>query len=236
MKKFLFLFFIVYIAQFSYAQNEDLNDLQFNEICSIYDTAPSELKSRIDSIFTDYVNEHKAIQVKSICNVPFGSSMDEASYLLHNKFGAEMNIKLNDLTISYEDIKYAGIDFKNVYFMFQSDGIRNYFNCCIFVKPAKTKEEAAKIMELYKSVLSNKYDLVETEDAMGFKSYGGGISPLWNGHWYPLVKDINSTNPKYLVAIKTDVIEYDSTVVESFGNKYGVRMIYGPYEYVTEEF
>lgn len=236
MKKFLFLFFVVYLAQYSYAQNDDLNDLQFSDLISIYETASPELKSRIDSIFTDLVEKHKSIQVKSICGVPFGVSMAEAASILHNKYGEAMDSKPNELAISYKDIRYAGVQFDNVHFLFQSDGIRNYFCTCIFVNGAKTEAEANIIIDLYKSVLSKKYELSEIDGPMGFKIYSGGISPLWNGNWYTFVKDIQSTDTKYLDAIHTDVIEYNSTLIEAFGNRYGVRMIYGPYEYVTEEF
>ena len=110
----------------------------------------------------------------------------------------------------------------------------NYLNSCIFVNGAKTKAEAEAIIESYRAALSRKYELTEIVGEIGFKAYGGGISPLWDGKWHTLLESLNKDS--YLTAVLTDVIEYESNIVREFGNKYGVRIIYGPYEFVKEEF
>lgn len=91
-------------------------------------------------------------------------------------------------------------------------------------------------MDLYNEVLSKKYQLFETTDDFGFKIYGGGVSPLWDGSWFDYVS--NLSDGKYSTAIHTDVIEYDDDLVSEYGYKYkyGVRIVYAPFEYVKEEF
>lgn len=96
------------------------------------------------------------------------------------------------------------------------------------LKRQKTKKDIQPRLNLYKELLSKKYTLSEVVGDLGFLDYGGGVSPLWSGSPFELLDN--------LTAIHTDVIEYDSNVVDTFGNRYGVRIIYGPYNYVDEEF
>lgn len=41
---------------------------------------------------------------------------------------------------------------------------------------------------------------------------------------------------KYGTGIHTDIIKYENNLVKVYGNPYAVRIIYGPYDYVKEEF
>ena len=135
----------------------------------------------------------------------------------------------------YNNVKYGGMDFDSVYFLFQSDGYTSFFNTCIFIKDAKNKSRANEIMESYKRLLSKKYEpLSEDTDNLGFKNFSGGISPFWNGNWYDFFSMLS--DGIYLTAVHTDVIKYSENLVRDFGNKYGVRIVYGPYQYVKEEF
>lgn len=209
-------------------------NLTTEDIVRYYPLASPEEKVVIDSLFSDLVEKQKAVQVTSICGVPFGSSRLEAGRVLRNKFG-EPYFLSDDSHIVYNNVKYGGMDFDSIHFLFQSDGYNSYFNTCIFIKGAKNKSKANEIMESYKRLLSKKYEpLSEDTDALGFKNYGGGISPLWNGNWYDFMTKLS--DGIYLTAVHTDVIEYDENLVRDFGNKYGVRIIYGPYQYVEEEF
>ena len=56
------------------------------------------------------------------------------------------------------------------------------------------------------------------------------------GYLY-LIWDVLCYNGQsYLTAVHTDVIEFDKEINIIKGLLYGVRIIYGPYEYVVEEF
>lgn len=212
------------------AQNENITT---EDIIRYYPLASPEEKVVIDSLFSDFVSSQKANQIKSICNVPFGVTRSEAGRILRNKFG-EPNYLSSDTHIVYNNVKYGGIDFDSIHFLFQSDGYNSFLNTVIFINGAKNKSKANEIMELYRNLLSKKYELSEDTDALGFKNYGGGVSPLWNGNWYDFMTNLSSGI--YLTAVHTDVIEYEDNLVRDFGDKYGVRIIYGPFQYVTEDF
>ena len=230
MKFFFSLFLFLWVPLFMCAQDSGVTT---KDVLRYYKIASPEEKQSIDSLFIDMEARSKAIQIKSICGVDFGMSRESALSTLRNKYGSPM-YNPNEMVVSFENVKYGGLDFESVHFLFQSDGIRSYLYSCIFVKGAKNKSEAEEITELYRSVLSRKYELSESITDIGFKTYGGGISPLWDGKWHTLLDSLDEG--KYLTAVHTDVIEYDSSLVRDFGNKYGVRIIYGPYEFVEEEF
>ena len=62
-------------------------------------------------------------------------------------------------------------------------------------------------------ILSKKYELSCVKDANGLDSYGGGVSPLWDGHWSSLLKE------EYLTAIHTDIIKYDEELAKRHWNQ-----------------
>lgn len=225
------LFILLFAIPFKAVAQSD--SITTADIIRYYPLASPEEKVVIDSLFSDLVERQKSVQITSICGVPFGASRAEAARVLRNKFG-EPNYLSNDTHIVYNNVKYGGVDFGSIHFLFQSDGYNSYLNTVIFVNGAKNKSKANEIMELYKNLLSKKYELSEDTDALGFKNYGGGVSPLWNGNWYDFMT--NLSDGSYLTAVHTDVIEYDDNLVRDFGDKYGVRIIYGPFQYVTEEF
>lgn len=224
---------MVLVAMSVMAFAQDNEQIDFQEVVRKYKMATPEVKLLMDSLNSKIQNDYRAMQVKSVCGVSFGSSRESALSLLKNKYG-NPNILSTDNTIIFDNIKYGGIDFDTVYFMFQSDGKKSYLNACIFVINAKTKAKAEQIMDLYYTTLSKKYYLSSTSDENGFRCYSGGVSPLWNGHWSTLLDETNGQN--YLTAVHTDVIEFDKEITTIKGILYGVRIIYGPYEYVVEEF
>ena len=128
MKTYILL--IAFLSSFPYVfgpedVNVEKNDTtkSYLDYLFEYKMASPERKNEIDSLMVDYEDFLKSKQVKSICGVEFGKSKEEVLPVLKNKFG-----KLSDYseknTITFENIKYAGIEFERVFFMFQSDGYK----------------------------------------------------------------------------------------------------------------
>lgn len=213
---------------FADAQVSNDSTLTYQQLLEYYKTASQEEKAVMDSLFVSVADAQRGQQVKQICGINFGISLPEACRILYNKFGEPIYDPSGSNRLSFKNVKYAGISFDSIHFLFQSDGWQTYFYTCIFIKEAKNKKDIQPILNLYKELLSKKYTLSEVVGEFGFQDYRGGISPLWSGSPFELLDN--------LTAFHTDVIEYDYSVAETFGNKYGVRIIYGPYNYVNEEF
>lgn len=173
-------------------------------------------------------NNLRSQQVHNIGGIPFGISREDALSRLRNKYG-EPEYNPQSTVVTFKHIKYAGHDFSSVHFLFESDGINSYLNACIFVNDAKTKSEAIKKMEDLKTDLEKRYNVCSAEGENGFMTYGGGVSPVWDGKMASFKKE-------YYTAWHTDVIEYDANLSDIYGIKYGVRLIYGPYSYINEGF
>lgn len=184
------------------------------------------LQSVVDSIMEVKLKKE---QITTIGGIPFGISREKALPVLRNKYGTEDYLSDNK-DIVFKNIKYAGVDFNSVYFLFQSDGINSYFNACIFILNAKTEKEAIDKQEEMKELLSKKYDLSSFKDDNGFDLYVGGVSPLWNGSWKSFLEG------GYEGAVHIDIINYSKEVAKNAGFEYSVRIIYGPFDYVKEEF
>lgn len=228
MKKFITILIGLTIYVLCNAQEFNDSTLSYQQLVEYYRTASKEEKAVMDSIFVSVADVQKSQQVKQICGINFGSSLNEARRVLSNKFGEPMYDPAGSNRLSFKNVKYAGTSFDSIHFLFQSDGWQTYFYSCIFIKEAKNKKDIQPILDLYKELLSKKYTLSEVIGEFGFLDYGGGVSPLWSGSPFELLD--------HLTAFHTDVIEYDSSLAATFGNKYGVRIIYGPYNYVNEEF
>ena len=69
-------------------------------------------------------------QVLSIANVDFGTSYKEAERKLKRKFGEPSFLSLKN-ELLFKNVKYGGLDFNSVFFMFQSDGNNSFLNSCI---------------------------------------------------------------------------------------------------------
>lgn len=199
-----------------------------DQIRSMLQNMTPEQKDSFAAQLDATVERMKEQQIKTIGGIPFGIDKTIARIKLRNKFGQEF-YTTNDNMICFENIKYAGNDFGSVHFLFVSDGTKSFLNSCIFVKKAKTKEEAFKLLNGLRLELEKKYSVISYTGDNGFPNYGGGISPLWDGYFAHFL-------PEYMPAWHIDVIEYNQEIIKEFGHKYGVRLIYGPYKYVNEEF
>ena len=125
-------------------------------------TSKDSLNINMDSsqVVVDSIVEAnlKKEQITAIGGIPFGISREKALPVLRNKYGEEDYLSDNK-HIVFKNIKYAGVDFNSVYFLFQSDGINSYFNACIFILNAKTKKGAIDKQDEMRALLSKKYNL-----------------------------------------------------------------------------
>lgn len=241
MRRFLILLAFV-AACFSSVKAQEKQDSTSHVVAdSIWDTFTDEQKEQIqrsvDSInanlhrIWDHFNESaRSIQTKSICGVEFGCSKEEAMRILNNKYGSPMYNPSNENVVSYEKQKYAGVDFDNIHFLFQSDGRNSYFNACIFVISAKSLSKAKQLQKFLAEKMEEKYRLTWIDEDTDEPQFYGGVSPLWNESY-----NIEDTLTKFY-AFRSDIMEYDKDLVKKIGYSHSVRLIYGPYQYVEEEF
>ena len=168
-------------------------------------------------------------QVLSIANVDFGTSYKEAERKLKRKFG-EPSFLSSKNKLLFDNVKYGGLDFNSVFFIFQSDGNNSFLNGCVFLKDAKDYAQALEIEQEYADILSSKYTKVFSEvDEKGNPFHFGGFSPSWDG---TIQGGIEAG-----VAIHTNIMKYDEDLVKEINHSpYAVRLIYGPFNYVKEEF
>lgn len=146
-------------------------------------------------------------QVFSIANVDFGTSCKEAEGKLKNKFGEPYFLSSNN-KLQFKNIKYGGLDFNSVFFLFQSDENNSFLNCCIFIREAKDYAQALDIEKEYADILSRKYIKVVSEvDDNGNPYHYCGFSPLWDG---TLQGSFEAG-----VAIHTDIMKYDEEVARN---------------------
>lgn len=165
---------------------------------------------------------YEANKVTEICNIPFGSTYERAKEILGEKYGEYDYLYSKKDDIIYKRKKYAGVDFDSMHFLFQSDGIRSYFNAAIFCIDCKSKAEAIRMKKILHEKLSKRYSgFMELDEGDAYLSLGG-LPPV------PSEQDMG-------FGVHIDIRDYghDGKVL---GSPYGVRLIYGPYDYVKEEF
>ncbi len=178
-----------------------------------------KMKEFKDSLFNNIMEvQRKAQTVKEICGVPFGSSYEKAKEMLENKYGYS-DYNPDKTVLTYTHKTYAGIMFDSIHFLFQSDGIHSYFNGCVFILDAKSLSDAKKKQEMLHKKLSDKYFIIDDTDSNGNKVYLGG---------YPPTSDDG-------VGFSIEILKYDSKLARIY-TPYGVRLAYGRYNYVKEEF
>lgn len=166
-------------------------------------------------------------QVLSIANVDFGTSRKEAERKLKKKFG-EPSFMSSKNQLIFNNISYGGLNFNTVFFLFQSEGRDSFLNGCIFFIDAKDYAKALDMEQKCADILSRKYVVLSKVDNNGNPAHYCGFSPLWDGTY----EGSTETN----VAIKTSIIKYDDDAAEKLQSQYAVRLIYGPFNYVKEEF
>ena len=163
-----------------------------------------------------------AVTVREICNVPFGSSYEKTKNILQNKYGDYESLFSDKDRIIYRNKKYAGLDFNSMYFLFQSDGVNCYFNSAIFVIECETKADAMKEKALLDEKLNKKYIGFSVVNDVNEPYSIGGLAPIWSEDGVDF-------------GLHVDIIKYDTT--NSLTKKrYGLRLVYGPYNYVKEDF
>lgn len=204
-------------------------DSQFEQARKDYQSATQEERKKMDEFFQPLEEKWHIQQVKTIGGVPFGITHEKAEKMLENKFGRAA-YNPSSTTLTYNKVKYAGYDFDAIHFLFQSDGLKSYLNGCVFIINTKDLQDAVEKEKYVAEKLLSKYQLFEDRDNNGNITHGGGISPLWDGKWNTL--DVE----KYGVAIHTDILIYNKELVELYEFPYAVRIIYGPYNYIQEEF
>lgn len=173
------------------------------------DTTATDSAAIVDLIRTQVVER--------ICGIEFGTSYGEAKRMLNNKYGTPDVDDYDKQLIVYKNKKYAGIDFDFILFHFENDGNTSYMNGCLFSISAKTTAEAKQKREMIFNKLNEKYYMKSEVDETGFKFYYGGISPLSEG---PVI---------FLNIIKNKKDTYNCGL-------YSVQLLYGPFNYVKEEF
>ncbi len=168
--------------------------------------------------FGKFIEETKEKQtVREICSIPFGSSYQKAERILANKYGVPESKDVNRIT--YKNKSYGGISFNHIHFLFQSDGTNSYFNGCSFIIDAKSLAEANKHLERLHDTLSDKYMMASDVDSNENKVYFGGYPPT----------------AEEKLAFLISIIKYDKDIAK-FICPYSVRLMYGPFNYVKEDF
>ena len=223
MKKILIALMLI-MPFFASAQEDSI--LVFKDSLSTYRDSLL-VRNLVDSLMEAGLKKE---QITSISGISFGISQEKALPILRNKYGREEENLSDNKCIIFKNIKYAGVDFDSIHFLFQSDGINSYFKSCIFVLNAKNKKEVVDKQQEMKDILSKKYNLSSFKDDNGFDLYVGGISPLWDGHWKSFLEE------NYAAAVHIDIINYSADLVRITNVKYSVRIVYGPFNYVKEEF
>lgn len=154
-----------------------------------------------------------AIAQTSIAGVSFGSTYSEASKILQEKFGKPDTEEKDQLIFVGKG--YGGFYFDLLIFGFQYGDGRSYLNKCIFLKAFKTSSEAKEFREIFAQKLGKDYTLNEYVGNNKFKGYKGGSDPTDDESF----------------GFFLDVLPPEGPIKE-----YGVRLYYGPYNYVTENF
>ena len=226
MKKILFISLLLSVFSLYGQENSTKSTGVQNHIDSLQDFA--NMIDSLDKVVRETTlrieDDLKSQQIKKIAGIPFGMPLSEARSILINKFGEPVFCPEQKNVLSFKNVKYSGIDFGSVNFLFQSDGYQSYFNCSVFCIDSKTKKEAEENQKMLSDILSKKYKIYS-----GGTQQGGGISPLWDGTFANL-------RDEHYIGFHTDIIEYSAELANSIGVRYGTRLIYGPFNYVNEEF
>lgn len=153
-----------------------------------------------------------------VCGVRFGSSYETAKESLKRKYGEPDYLETNENTIVYHYKSYGGMNFTYISFDFQRDGAFSYMNQCVMGYDCKTAEEAKNKRDAIWDKARSKYTAwSEDIDDNGFKYYKSGCSPLGGfGNGFVV-----------------DVVKFDEPYN---GYRYFARIMYGPYNYVKEDF
>lgn len=173
---------------------------------------------------------HQAIEkntVKEIAGIPFGCSYDAAATVLYNKFGKAYYS--DQSAIVYKHIFYSGESFSTVAFRFQSDGKSDYFCGALFAIYVRNIDEALKVKERFHHRLAERYPSTSLIDE---KLSAGGLPPV------PYRRTVSFSNMQKGNNISDFGFGFEISVMSQDEDDYPyfVRIKYGPYEYVKEDF
>lgn len=158
------------------------------------------------------------ITCTEVCGVRFGCSYETAKEILKQKYGDPDYFGTDENTILYKYKVYAGMNFAYIAFCFQREGTCSFMNQCVMGDDCKTVEEAKNKRDAIWEKVKAKYPFCHNGiDCNGFRFYESGCSPL------------GGFGNGFIV----DVVKYD---VPINGYKYFARIMYGPYNYVQEDF
>lgn len=158
------------------------------------------------------------ITCTEVCGVRFGSSYETAKEILKRKYGEPDYFETNENTIVYHYKSYGGMNFTFISFDFQRDGTFSYMNQCVMGYECKTAEEAKEKRDAIWDKAKKKYPFCHWDiDDNGFKYYESGCSPL-GGFGNGFIVDVVKLDKPYN------------------GYQYFARIMYGPYNYVKEDF
>lgn len=153
-----------------------------------------------------------------VCGVRFGSSYETAKEILKRKYGEPDYLETNENIIVYHYKSYGGMNFTYMSFGFQRDGAHSYMSQCVMGYECKTAEEAKDKRDAIWTKARSKYTAwSEDVDENGFKYYESGCSPL-GGFGNGFIVDVVKLSEPYN------------------GYRYFARIMYGPYNYVQEDF
>ena len=169
-----------------------------------------------DSDYQEWVANQTCTEV---CGVRFGSSYENAKEILEGKYGEPDYMLTDENRIVYHYKSYGGMTFTYMSFNFQRDGTLSYMNQCVMGYECKTAEDAKNKRDAIWTKARSKYFAGrEGIDDNGFKYYESGCSPL-GGEFYS--------------GFVVDVVKLDEPYN---GCRYFSRIMYGPYDYVQEDF
>ena len=214
MKQFVLVLMlsIMMVPMNSFAQSEQDSAAVMEKLQKLYEMLQNE-----DSLKVLQQAFNEAQTIREICGIPFGTEYQKAKDILYNKYGYP-DYNPDRTHVVYQNKKYAGMDFGSIHFLFQSDGYKSYMNGAVFIIEADNLAEARKIQEMLYKKLDEKYVMMSDEDENGNTIWKGGLSPtdeMTYGFMIGIMKYDKSLQPKH---------------------PYCVRLFYGPYNYVKEEF
>ena len=162
--------------------------------------------------------------VTDICGLPFGSSYETARNILDRKYGRPTYSTQNN--IMYKSITYGGVRFDDVVFFFQHDGNNSYLNQIIFVQNARSWKDAVQIKDGFRERLSRRYSFIYPIDE---ELTVGGLPPA------QFIKMGKVDNPRTTAEMG---FGFEIKIISQNEPEYPyfVRIMYGPYEYVNENF
>lgn len=155
----------------------------------------------------------EAYSQTSIAGVLFGESYDKTAEALKAKFGEPD--AANNKEITYIDTYYADFYFDLIIFGFQRDENNSYLNSCILLKSFEYANEAKKYRDEIAQELMSQYKLIKVVGDNKFTCYYGGTDPTENDK-YGFCLEILSP---------TSLVKF-----------YGVRLFYGPFNFLKEKF